>query len=60
MNEPTDSELQILARRAAEWAASPEGQAAIEASLRRAEETIRQFNEARKVDWRDLHRPVTI
>lgn len=56
----TDEEIKEIARKAAEWAASPEGQAAIAASLERASKTIEQFNEARRIDWRELHRPVTI
>jgi hypothetical protein len=56
----TDQELQDLAQRVREWAASPEGHAAIEESLRRAEETIRELRAKQRIDPADLHRPMTI
>lgn len=45
---------------AARWAASPEGQAAIEASLQRADAMIAELREARKIDPASLWEPMTI
>lgn len=60
MSEPTPAELKALAERVRAYAESPEGQAEIEASLRRAEETCEEMRRSMRVDWRDLHRPMTI
>jgi hypothetical protein len=60
MKAPTDPDIEEMARRAAEWVASPEGQATIEAGLEETKDLIKKFREAERVDWETLHRPMTI
>ena len=53
----TESELEQLGKDAAEWVASPEGQAAIEEGLARARETTAALEEARKIPWWKMFEP---
>lgn len=49
-----------LAQRAAAWLASPEGQQALRESTERALQAAEKLCALRPVDWREMHRPVTI
>ena len=42
------------------WLDSPEAQAKLKAALERANKTNEQMRETMKVDWRMLHKPMTI
>lgn len=58
--EHSRAEALEMARRAAAWVASPEGQEALARSLEQAQAATRTLTEVRRVDWRRLHEPTTI
>jgi hypothetical protein len=54
------AEIEAIAARVSEWARSPEGQAELEAALREVEDACEKLRKSQRVDWRSLHRPVSI
>lgn len=42
------------------WLETEEGQVAIRDAMAKADEAIRQLEEARKISWAQLHEPMTI
>ena len=59
MADSLDSGTEIQ-RRALEYFNSPEGQEVLRQRRERTDRAIKELREARKVDWRTLHRPTTI
>ena len=53
----TKEKIDKMAKDAAEWVSSEEGRAAIEEAARKAEETIEDLREARKISWWKLFEP---
>lgn len=53
-------ETMTLAKKAAEWVASPEGHAALKKAVEESDRTIKKLEEARKIDPELLRRPFDI
>ena len=53
-------DLEKLQEKLSEWVGSEEGQRAIQEAMRLANETTKALKEARRIDWRRLHEPMTI
>lgn len=59
MGGVSDEELAALTEAAREWAASPEGRAALTEALEKAAEAGEALCRAQRLDWRALQEPFT-
>jgi hypothetical protein len=58
--DPSPERVAQVAEEARQWIASPEGQAAVEEGLRRAQALTDAFREAQRVDPETRRKPVTL
>jgi hypothetical protein len=58
--EPTPERVAEVAEEARQWIASPEGQAAVEEGLQRAQALTDAFREAQRVDPETRRKPMTL
>ena len=60
MKDLTANDIKNIAEKANAWISSEEGQTAIKKALEKADQTIQELEQRRRVSWEDLHRPMNI